>query len=143
MLEREQQHRCSQANARGSLRQGGGQDQRRRHDGEQRIKVQLSEPGCVKAQLLGIHNLFDGFLIARGCILHGRTGELIKESEFHVHSLPWRRSAAFFFTPFPLGVARATGGRTENVFRHASPWLDFTKETALRRASCKTAGYLS
>jgi hypothetical protein len=36
-----------------------------------------------------------------------------------------------FFTLFPLGVARETPGRTEKVFRGASPRLDFADAAAL------------
>ena len=188
MLQGEQHHRGSQANARGSLRQGRSQDQRRGHDGEQRVEVQLSEPGCVEAEFLSVHNLLDGFLIARCRILCGCTGELIKESEFHkrpadsntglrpehphffdqqrhrppsmnkvagivelldlqqperfdpsyslltrgaVRALPWRIPAALFFTLFSLAVARETPGCTGNVFRSASPRLDFADAVAL------------
>ena len=118
MLEWEQQYCGPQADPGSALCQGGGQHQWHWHDGEQGVEVQFGEPGRVKAESLSIHNLLDGFLIARCHLLRGGTGELVEEAEFHRHliagGLPEGRHNLCGKQPQPLPVVEPRTARGDD-----------------------------
>ena len=66
MPERQEVDGNAQADAPGSLGNRRGHNQRRRHNREVLIEVQFRQPGAIETQALGMDNLFNGFLIARG-----------------------------------------------------------------------------
>ena len=64
-----------------------GKDQRRGHDREGGVEVQLGQPGCVKAEPVGMLNLLQSLLIAGRRVLLGRARQLVEQTEFHTWGL--------------------------------------------------------
>src|SRR3954462_9682717 len=53
--------------------------------------MQLRQPGRIEAEFFGIHDLLNGFVVARSLILLWRAGELIEEPKLHTDLLCSRK----------------------------------------------------